>query len=216
MGSDSLFGSDFLEKVVEWSNLPFHSGKLFCSLKKDCEDEIGYVSVGKDVIEYSRVLAGKIMTPESNAAHLERLNSIIRLPERPHSSKVFSSTETALDRVNKRISLRKRLERIQEKEFEEGPARLEDAKDPLERCMFLQDQAVADFCAQMAKFPNRIRGSKQDDGVTTLDYSRMPLKKTTLEAIDSVTLGPIPLLGDQEGLTFKFKYFSQREMRFYF
>ena len=55
MAKESLFGNDFLTQVVEWSNLSRHSGKLFCSLKNSCsisvKDAVGYVSVGKDVID---------------------------------------------------------------------------------------------------------------------------------------------------------------------
>lgn len=55
MANNSLFGNDFLVKVVEWSNLASHSGKLFHSLEKESEDSVGYVSVGLNVIEYVKM-----------------------------------------------------------------------------------------------------------------------------------------------------------------
>ena len=91
MARESLFGNDFLTQVVEWFNLNRQSGKLFCSLKNSCSisvrDAVGYVSVGKDVIEYSHSfqMDKEIATKKkSNKSQLKRLKSLIQLPEKPH------------------------------------------------------------------------------------------------------------------------------------
>ena len=209
MEKDLLFGIDFLKKVVEWSELPNHSGKLFYSLEKD-NDAVGYVSVGNDVIEYTKVNEEVAACPVANAAHLERLRSLICLPEQPHSSRIFGP-QSALTRINKRMALRDRLQAIQERELQGSMPE----EDPLEKCLSLQNAAAEDFCAQLSKFPNRIRNlSILDDGSVVLDFSRLPLLEKTNEAINSINFCKIPLLAGQEGLIFKFKYYSKRRCCF--
>jgi hypothetical protein len=212
MASEPLFGSEFLERVVEWSNLSKHSGKLFCSLERNCEDALGYVSVGNDVIEYAKMKEEVARSPEASAAQFEHLKTIIKLPTRPHSSMVKRGS--ALERVNHRLSLRGRLVQIQEREFQ-GAAAARGTRDPLEKCLNLQNEAADDFSSQLSKFPDRIKVlSPGPRGSIVVDYRGLPLKGETIEALSSVTFGDVALLGGQEGLIFKFKYFSRSRMCF--
>ena len=222
MAKESLFGNEFLTQVVEWSNLNRHSGKLFCSLKNSCsisvKDSVGYVSVGKDVIEYSlsfQMDKEISTTKKSSKSQLKRLKSLIQLPEKPHSKRRVCK-ESALSRVSERIRLRKRLIGIQKKEFlksSSSKTKKREVEDPLERCMRLQHSAAEDLCKQMKKFPSRIRFSFEGEKVV-LNYEGLPLLRGTIEALDSVTMGSMPLLKSREGLTLKFKYYSQRQKCF--
>ena len=223
MEKDSLFGSEFLTKVVEWSNLKRHSGKLFCSLKNTCalsvKDAVGYASVGKDVIDYSVSLQmdkETMTTRKSSNSQIKRLKSMIRLPEKPHSRRP-GCKQSALVRVSERIRLRRRLLNIQKTESQKGRSsktRKHEAEDPLGRCMSLQVAAAGDLCKQMRRFPNRLRFSSAVDGKIILDFEGLPLLRETIEALSLVTMGSMPLLKSREGLTLKFKYYSQRQKCF--
>ena len=106
-----------------------------------------------------------------------------------------------------------KLDRIQGRVRREIPSL--DLKDPLEKCYVLQHRAVEDVCEQFAKFPNRIRiKSELADGNVVIDIGNLPLLQETVNALGWVRIGPIALLGGQEGITFKFRYFSRRKMNF--
>ena len=222
MDKESLFGSEFLTQVVEWSNLKKHSGKLYCSLKNSCsisvKDAVGYASVGKDVVDYSVSfqMDKEIMsTRKATNTQIKRLRSMIQLPEKPHSRKP-GCKQSALVRVSERIRLRKRLSNIQKKEFQNSRQRTKkyETEDPLGKCISLQITAAEDLCKQMRKFPSRLRFSSVIGGKAILDYEGLPLLRGTVEALSMVTLGPMPLLKSREGLTLKFKYYSQRQKCF--
>ena len=207
MADNSLFGSDFLEKVVEWSNLSSHSGKLFYSLDKDCKDSVGYISVGENVIEYSKVKPELTKYFEVKKAHFEYLKTIIVLPVEPHSSPEQSKIQNSDSEI-----MRRKLERIQNR-IEKGSF-CHFLKDPLEKCFVLQNRAIEDICEQIARFPFRIGIKSGSDDETNIDISGLPLLQETVESLESVSFGPMPILGGQKGLTFKFRYFSQSRMKF--
>lgn len=211
MANNSLFGNDFLVKVVEWSNLASHSGKLFHSLEKESEDSVGYVSVGLNVIEYVKMRPEIENSFEAKKAHCEHLKNILVMPNEPHSSE--RTIPRQKDNCLIRSIVKGKLDRIQRRVGRDISSL--DLKDPLEKCYVLQHRAVEDVCEQLAKFPNRIRiKSELAGGTVAIDIGSLPLLKETVDALGWVRIGPIALLGGQEGITFKFRYFSQRKMNF--
>jgi hypothetical protein len=208
-----IFREPFLQYAVDWGNVLRNSGKFFLD-PSDGGEGIGYIRVDWEIIEHVKANLSMMLEKDAFPKYVENIEKqmvLVGTGDEVNIPLGFNpdfglngEPTSALERVRRRLALKKRLGEMQ-KGTREGQS------DPLFICMHEQKRA-------MQEFVNVISGLTdfffENRGCLLLDLSGLMISDPTRRILQRVEWGPISYLGFKYGFTFTFAPFCSVSKQF--
>lgn len=198
-----IFREPFLEHAVDWDNVFLNSGKFFLNPAPGGEG-LGYIRVDLEVIEHVKANLAMMLEKDAFGRYVDMLEGqMVLMSQHPEINiplgfnpdfDANGQPTTAINRVRKRIAIKKRLDEMQRGTFA-------GLQDPLFLCMSEHKLAMQEFVAVASANAGHYYGARSH---LTVDLSQLILTDKARRVIKKVEWGPIPFIGFKYGFTFTF------------